>query len=199
MTFALLTFPIWVMVIGLLGIVYTRTGFPVKQIKRHRAARAVAKKKASAEIAIPDPNEPVYDTYGHPYAPIPELSAKLPAPPSNYSWEIMATTSAHGSPALRLSLLDLRTSEASDFIERDLVVIRRWRYANDDTFAAFYRRAAEMDAWDVSRGPVTIRKVFYAHLIGPMADWASAIAATKAVTEPPALVSGYKLIEGRAA
>lgn len=148
--------------------------------------------KPSTAIAPREP-EPVYDTYGHPWPPIPELAAKLPRPPANYSWEITAELNDYGSPALRLSMLDLRTAEVGDFIERDLVVIRRWRYANDDTFASFYRRAAGDNRTDAVK---RCRKVFYAHLLAPMADWAKTVAVSKSITEPPGLTTNYKLIEG---
>ena len=159
-------------------------------LQRHLHQRAVkVAERVGTEVAVREP-EPVYETYGHPWAPLPELKAKLPPPPANHSWEIAVGINTHNSPALRLSLLDLRTTETSDFIERDLVVIRRWRYADNDTFASFYRRAGD---------EVRCRKVFYAHLLAPMADWAKTVAVTKSVVEPPALTTSYLLVEGAAA
>ena len=80
-------------------------------------------------------------SYGHPAAPIALLGASLPQAPTGYGWEIVAVTNEDDNPALRLAMLDLKTSTVVDAIERDMVIVRKWQWAEDDTYAAFYRRA----------------------------------------------------------
>lgn len=175
----------------------------VDLVRAVRKLRRIRNKKVSTststELATYEPI-PVYETYGHPWMPIPELKGTIPRPPTGYAWEITASLNAHGNPALRLGLLDLGQGVVTAFAERDMVVIRRWQYAEDDTFAAFYRRAIQMHTRgsgeiDGQRAGDLGRQIFLAHLISPLSDWAASEVARRAVIDPPALSSSYLLVE----
>lgn len=163
-------------------------GFVVHHVRSYGrvTAEIVAK---STELVTP---AVIYDTYGHPWMPIPELKGVLPGPPVGHAWEITAVLNHRGNPALRLGLLDLGQGTVVVSAERDMLVIRRWQYADDDTFAVFYRRVLQMD---VNSPAELARQIFDTHLISPLKDWATAEVARKAVTEPPALCTSYALVE----
>lgn len=179
-----------------IGPVMVTLIFLWKPISRRRMKRwESGQNKVSTDLAPYEP-APVYETYGHPWMPIPELKSKLPKPPTGYAWEITAVLNERANPALRLGLLDLGQGIVSAFAERDMVVIRRWQYADDDTFAAFYRRALHMyPAEGMDKAERLGRQIFDAHLLSPLADWATAEVARKAVIDPPALCANYALVE----
>jgi hypothetical protein len=185
------------------AIVYAIWGFIVflvpftlvlRRICSRKLAEIDAEVSAALATAMKEPM-PIYDTYGHPWMPIPELKAELPKAPLGHAWEITAVLNGANNPALRLGLLDLGEGEVIVSAERDMVVIRRWQYAEDDTFAVFYRRAKEMYANNVNSAVELARKIFETHLISPLVDWANAEVTRKAVTEPPALTTNYALVE----
>lgn len=168
----------------------------------------------SNELAIPEDPQPIYELYDHPAPPIPLLGASLPSAPLGYGWEIHIVPNDEGNPALRLAMLDLKTSTVIDAIEGDLIILRRWKYANDDTYAAFYRRAEaqarkEIVGYNISgTGPYRhnepiynddpsklLGKVMMANLITPMVDWARLITLRYIVDHPDESKCNYMLIE----
>lgn len=157
--------------------------------------RELAEMEADRALKLPQAPAVLYETYGHPWMPIPELKGVVPKPPVGFAWEITAVLNGRGNPALRLGLLDLGQGEVTLSAERDMVVIRSWQYAQDDTFAAFYRRAAQMHIDNINRGVNLGRQIFDTHLISPLRDWATAEVARRAVTSPPALSTSYALVE----
>jgi len=180
----------------------------------------------STELAVPDPEPVKYEMYGHPAPPIALLGASLPQAPLGYGWEITTVINDDGNPALRLALLDLKTITEVDAIEQDLVVVRKWKYANDDTYAAFYRRAIEIedrecekiykakyehwremsryDHYGYAKCPEKPRpdgklagKVMMANLITPMVDWAALLTLRYFVNNPDETKCNYMLIEAK--
>lgn len=166
--------------------------------------------KPSTELAIPD--GPVYEEFGHPGPPIPLLAASLPQAPIGYGWEIIVVTNEVGNPALRCALLNLRTNQVEDALEADLVIVRRWKYAADDTYASFYRQAKAqvMRGYDPTpqrigprdvyspKPPDTTKilgKVMMANLITPMVDWARLLVLKYIVAYPDETKCNYMLIE----
>ena len=172
-----------------------------------------AKRSPGTELAIPVDPEPVYELYGHPAPPIPLLGASLPSAPLGYGWEIHVVPNDDGNPALRLAMLDLKTSAVIDAIEGDMVIVRRWKYANDETYASFYRRAEAQSAKEIvgreksdisGMGWRTIYntdhtqilgKVMMGNLITPMVDWARLITLRYIVDHPDESKCNYMLIE----
>lgn len=172
------------------------------------------------ELALPEEPVPVYELYDHPAPPIPLLGASLPTAPIGYGWEITTMINESGNPALRLAMLDLATTTVIDAIEGDLVIVRRWKYADDDTYAAFYRRAEAKVAKQItgyeiiergnyfpSGGPNPIYgkdpqellgKVMMANLITPMVDWARLITLRYIVNNPDETKCNYMLLENMA-
>lgn len=217
---------------GLWSIFVAKTGKlnPMKPVAS-RAARmgilgmwvpdrqAVAQGKAelfsaSMELAVPHPDPPVYELYDHPAPPIPLLGASLPQAPIGYGWEIHVVPNEADNPALRLAMLDLKTSTVIDAIEADLVILRRWKYAADDTYPAFYRRAEAQARKEIvghkTHGSGSYRhttpiynddpskmlgKVMMANLITPMVDWARLITLRYIVDHPDETKCNYMLIE----
>lgn len=98
------------------------------------------------ELYQEPPEKPkVYESFGHPAPPILLLKASMPSAPIGYAWEITTGLNDEGHPALKLAFMDMKTGLVIDSIEGDLVIIRKWRYAKDDTYADFYRRCEEQD------------------------------------------------------
>lgn len=162
----------------------------------------------------------VYETYDHPAAPVALLGASLCRAPLGYGWEITTTINQDENPALRLAMLDLKTTTEVDVIERDMVIVRKWQYADDDTYAAFYRRAKEIETietdaqansnpwiYDKSGKYVQNRnyqpaikgnlagRVMMANLITPMVDWAALLTLRYIVENPDETKCNYMLIE----
>lgn len=185
----------------------------------HYQPPGVYKDSVGKELAIP--KEPVksYELYGHPAPPILVLSASLPSAPIGYGWELTTAINTEGNPALRLAMLDLKTTTVIDAIEGDLVVIRRWKYAKADTYADFYRRAEEQERAKITgyerdpfdhgissylrdRRPIygadpakLLGKVMLANLITPMVDWASLLVLRYIVEHPDETKVNYILLE----
>lgn len=168
----------------------------------------------SKELALPEEPIKSYETYDHPAPPILVLRSSLPSAPIGYGWEMYVSTNEDDNPALRLSMLDLKTSAVIDAIEADLVIVRRWKYAAPDTYASFYRRVREKCATEVSgyqtagsgfesrrwpkydKDPTEmLGKVMLANLITPMIDWARLITLRYIVDHPDETKCNYVLIE----
>jgi hypothetical protein len=116
-----------------------------------------------------------------------------------------------------LAMLDLKTTTVIDAIEGDLVVIRKWKYAKDDTYADFYRRAEDQERSKITgyerdpfenyvspsyRRPIygadpakLLGKVMLANLITPMVDWASLLVLRYIVEHPDETKVNYILLE----
>lgn len=194
---------------------------PIKREAKLQASMAeralkAASQSCSKELALPEDPVPVYELYDHPAPPIALLGASLPTAPIGYGWEIHILPNDEGNPALRLAMLDLKTSMVIDAIEGDLVIVRRWKYANDDTYASFYRRAKDQVAKEVTGFQVTDKygrggnliygkdpqefmgKVMMANLITPMVDWARLITLRYIVEHPDETKCNYMLIENMA-
>ena len=196
-----------------------RPGFYRKQITNYHK-RAIDKTNSDIadsigkELALPNEVPPVYETYDHPAPPIALLGASLPTAPLGYGWEIHVVPNEEENPALRLAMLDLSTSTVIDAIEADLVVVRRWKYAADDTYASFYRRAEQQAKQEITgykesggynrhrREPIfnddpskMLGKVMMANLITPMVDWARLITLRYIVNNPDEAKCNYMLIE----
>lgn len=214
MTFAIILVSI-LSVLFLVGVM--QPGFYRKQLKSfHKPALTKKTQKASAskELAVPEEEKapPVFELYGHPGPPIQILAAALPQAPIGYGWEIHVVPNEDRNPVLRLAMLNLRTSAVQDEIEADLVIVRRWKYANDDTYAAFYRRAEQIakttitnhkyDDFARRHTPVYGKspekekgKVMMANLITPMVDWATLITLRYITDNPDETKCNYMLIE----
>jgi len=168
----------------------------------------------SKELALPDEPIKSYEVYDHPAPPILVLRSSMPSAPTGYGWELYVTTNDEGNPALRLSMLDLKTSTVIDAIEADLVIVRRWKYAAPDTYASFYRRVQEKCATEITgyqtvgsgfqsqRWPKygqdpteMLGKVMMANLITPMVDWARLITLRYIVDHPDETKCNYVLLE----
>lgn len=194
-----------------------------KEAIRHRNKES-KEWDSSKALAIPEEPPKVYESYDHPAPPIALLGASVCRAPVGYGWEITAVTNEAGNPALRLAMLDLKTSTIVDAIERDMVIVRRWQYADDDTYAAFYRRAEAIEAkkrdheyyaavkvYNENLGftfghyqkyPTRFKpdgklagKVMMANLITPMVDWAALLTLRYIVEHPDDTKCNYMLIE----
>jgi hypothetical protein len=183
--------------------------------KKYKWSGDVAGQNVGKELALPEQPVKTYESWDHPAPPILVLSASLPSAPIGYGWEIVVVSNEAGNPALRLAMLDLATATVVDAIEADLVILRRWKYAADDTYADFYRRAeaqarAEVTGWrnygDSLRGgwrqPIydkdpneLMGKVMMANLITPVVDWARLITLRYIVDHPDETKCNYVLIE----
>ncbi|MBB3752533.1 hypothetical protein FHT44_005045 [Mycolicibacterium sp. BK634] len=189
-------------------------GVGVKAIENRRP-KAI-ESEPGKELALPEPDAPVYELYDHPGPPIPLLAASLPTAPIGYGWEIVVVTNEAGNPALRCAMLNLRTNMVEDALEADLVIARRWKYANDETYASFYRRAqasVPKRRRQVSRGITMgyadyvyeaptgedinkmLGKVMMANLITPMVDWARLLVLRYIVEHPDETKCNYMLVE----
>lgn len=165
--------------------------------------------QASKDLAVPEQKK-TYEMFDHPAAPIMVLSAALPSAPTGYGWEMTTAPNEHGNPALRLSLLSLAAdTTAVESIEADLVVVRRWKYAAPDTYAAFYRRAEEQanktiigvqyrgPGWHdpTYASPTKVQgEVMMANLITPLVDWARLVTLRYIVENPDPTKVNYVLI-----
>lgn len=186
------------------------------------AGQQVGKEIAAYTASPPKPK--VYESFGHPAPPILLLKASMPSAPIGYAWEITTGINDAGNPALKLAMLNMKTGLVIDSIEGDLVIIRRWTYAKDDTYADFYRRCEEKDrvailneqmAWRQSAERQWERqmqsipefksqtekgllagKVMLANLITPIVDWAALITLRYIVEHPDEKKCNYELIEG---
>lgn len=187
----------------------------------HKAKKAVSDKEfAKSRLNDVAPYVPpkTYETYDHPAPPIALLGASLCGAPLGYGWEITAVINDAGNPALRLAMLDLKTTTEVDVIERDMIIVRKWQYADDDTYAAFYRRAKAIEQiecdldyefnlsihqrWHGS-GPIARLtptgelpgKVMMANLITPIVDWAALLTLRYIIENPDETRCNYMLIE----
>lgn len=215
---------IWLICGGVPYLIARHGPTQILHLHRKKKATAIKTEPASKELALPEEPVKSYESYDHPAPPIPLLAASLCQAPIGYGWEITTTLNKDDNPALRLAMLDLRTSIEVDAIEQDMVIVRKWQWADDDTYAAFYRRANEIEQKECDaqytqryeswrsiymyspfdekprpeRGTPCGKlagKVMMANLITPMADWAVLLTLRYIVEHPDDTKCNYMLIE----